>query len=157
MSGENKDVVASKPTFEQTINLLFEKVYAKRAEVQLAERPSYVTGGQFRYSQDSPGGSIDISICRDERKLVEIASFLLGKSQNYPEAAEKLGVKTVFTWFQFSVDEWMKDLKTRVNSLQVTKLKAELDSMESQLNDLMPEEMRKAKELEKLQAAILGM
>lgn len=146
-----------KPTMEEVINSLFDKVDAKRAQVQLAEKPSYVTGGQFRYSQDSPGGMIDISTVREERKLVEIGAFLIERAKAYAAAAEKLGCNVEFSWFRFSVDEWMKDLKTRVDSLQVNKLRIELDVMEAKLNAIMPEDMRKAKELEKLLATMENM
>ena len=146
-----------KPTMEEVINSLFDKVAAKRAQVQLAEKPSYVTGGQFRYSQDSPGGTIDISTVREERKLVEIGAFLIERAKAYAAAAEKLGCNVEFSWFRFTEDEWLKDLKTRVDSLQVNKLRVELDAMENKLNAIMPEDMRKAKELEALQAIMANM
>ncbi len=140
-------------TRDQRVIALFEKLTAKKAEVSNAERPVYVTGGQFRYSE-SVGTSVDIMTVRDERKLVEILVFLKDRSERYPAACEELGVAAEFKWLGFTYDEWKQDLKTRVSVLQIAKRKAELKELEARVNAVMTPELRAELELKALEAEI---
>ena len=140
-------------TRDQRVIAFFEKLTAKKAEVSNAERPVYVTGGQFRYSE-SVGTSIDIMTARDERKLVEILVFLKDRSERYPAACEELGVAAEFKWLGFTYDEWKQDLKTRVSVLQIAKRKAELKELEARVNAVMTPELRAELELKALEAEI---
>lgn len=137
-------------TKEQMINQLWAQYEAKKAEVAKANKPSYVTSGQFRYSEGSLANAVDITTVRDERKLVEIGSFLEGRTASYQGVAEKLGCKVEFSWLGFTEEEWFTDLQTRVNSLQIAKRRTELQEFEARLNKVMPQDMRDAKELESL-------
>jgi len=148
MKIQNETTVAL--TKEQMINQLWEQYETKKVEVAKANKPSYVTSGEFRYSEGSLANAINITTVRDERKLVEIGSFLEGRAAPYKAVAEKLGCKVEFTWLGFTEEEWFTDLQTRVNSLQVAKRRAELQEFEARLNKVMPQEMRDRKELESL-------
>ena len=140
-------------TRDERVLALFEKLQSKKAEVANAERPVYVTGGQFRYSE-SVGTSVDIMTVRDERKLVEILVFLKDRSERYPAACEELGVEAEFKWLGFTYDEWKQDLKTRVSVLQIAKRKAELKELEARVNAVMTPELRAELELKALEAEI---
>ena len=140
-------------TRDERVLALFEKLQSKKAEVANAERPVYVTGGQFRYSE-SVGTSVDIMTVRDERKLVEILVFLKDRSERYPVACEELGVEAEFKWLGFTYDEWKQDLKTRVSVLQIAKRKAELKELEARVNAVMTPELRAELELKALEAEI---
>ena len=140
-------------TRDERVLALFEKLQAKKAEVANAERPVYVTGGQFRYSE-SVGTSVDIMTARDERKLVEILVFLKDRSERYPAACEELGVIAEFKWLGFTYDEWKQDLKTRISVLQIAKRKAELKELEARVNAVMTPELRAELELKALEAEI---
>lgn len=140
-------------TRDERVLALFEKLQSKKAEVANAERPVYVTGGQFRYSE-SVGTSVDIMTVRDERKLVEILVFLKDRSERYPTACEELGVAAEFKWLGFTYDEWKQDLKTRVSVLQIAKRKAELKELEARVNAVMTPELRAELELKALEAEI---
>jgi hypothetical protein len=137
-------------TKEEMINQLWEQYLVKKAEVEKALKPTYLTGGSFRFGEGTVSGGIDITTARDERKLVEIGAFLTERSNSYQAVAERLGCKVSFTWLGFTEDEWFTDLKTRVDSLQISKRRAELAEFETRLNKVMPQEMRDAKELESL-------
>lgn len=140
-------------TRDERVLALFEKLQSKKAEVANAERPVYVTGGQFRYSE-SVGTSVDIMTARDERKLVEILVFLKDRSERYPAACEELGVTAEFKWLSFTYDEWKQDLKTRISVLQIAKRKAELKELEARVNAVMTPELRAELELKALEAEI---
>lgn len=151
---ENKQAVGTLALdADQRVTALFTKLQQKKAEVASAERPQYITGGAFRYSE-SIGNSIDIMTVRDERKLVEILAFLKDRKKSYTEAAEELNVKANFTWLNFTVEEWTKDLKTRVSVIQLSKRKAELAELEIRVNTVMSPELRARMEMEALEAAL---
>lgn len=139
----------------EAIKALFNKLAAKKAEVANAEKPVYVTGGQFRYSE-SMGNTVDIMTVRDPRKLVEVLAFLKDREKSFNEAKEELGVKVDFTWLGASVVDWTRDLKTRIGVLNLTATRKELAELEDRLNKIVPPEMRAQMELEAIQAA-LGM
>lgn len=140
---------------DEKVKALFASLQAKKAEIANAERPQYITGGSFRYSE-SVGNPIDIMTVRDERKLVEILAFLKDREKSYAEAAAELKVKADFTWLGFTVEEWLKDLKTRVTILQITKRRAELIALEARVNAVVTPELRRQMEMEDLQAILLG-
>lgn len=137
-------------THDEKVQLLFDKLQAKKAEVENAMKPQYVTGGQFRYSE-SMSAPIDIVTVRDERKLVEILTFLKERSEKYASASEELGVEANFTWLGFTVEEWTIDLKTRVSILQLAKRKAELKELEERVNAIVSPELRRKMEVEALE------
>lgn len=142
-------------TADQRVQALFDALQAKKAEVANAERPQYITGGSFRYSE-SNGASIDIISERNEKKLVEILTFLLERSEKYAVAAEQLNVTVDFTWLGFTVKEWFTDLKTRVSTLQIAKRRAELKELEEKINKVISPEMRREMELKALEASLLA-
>lgn len=140
-------------THDEKVQLLFSKLQAKKAEVANAIKPQYITGGQFRYSE-GVSNPIDIVSARDERKLVEILTFLKERSSKYNEAAAELGVDVNFTWLGFTVDEWTTDLKTRISILQLSKRKAELKELEERVNAIVSPELRRKMEIEALEALL---
>lgn len=140
-------------THDERVQLLFAKLQAKKAEVANAERPQYITSGLFRYSE-SVGNTVDIMSARDERKLVEILTFLKERSEKYAEAAKELGVEVTFTWLGFTVEEWIKDLRTRVSILQIAKRRTELKELEARVNAVMTPELRRQMEMEALEALL---
>lgn len=142
-------------TRDERVQLLFEALQTKKAEVANAERPQYITGGMFRYSE-SNGSSIDIISERNEKKLVEILTFLLERSEKYPIAAEKLKVDVVFTWLGFTVEEWFADLQTRISTLQIAKKRTELKELEEKVNKVVSPELRLEMEMKALEDTLLG-
>ena len=140
-------------TQDQRVEALFAKLQAKKAEVANAERPQWITDGKFRYSE-SMGNSVDIMTVRDERKLVEILTFLKERSVRYVESAQELGVNVTFTWLSFTVEEWTSDLRTRISILQITKKRTELAELEQRVNAVMTPELRREMEMKALEALL---
>lgn len=142
-------------TRDERVQLLFEALQTKKAEVANAERPQYITGGAFRYSE-STGASIDIITERNEKKLVEILTFLLERSEKYVIAAKQLKVNVAFTWLGFTVEEWFTDLETRISSLQIAKKRTELKELEEKVNKVVSPELKLEMEMKALEATLLG-
>lgn len=133
-------------TEDQKVLQMLAKLAKAKEAVERAEKPCYLTGGLFKYSEASASGTVDITTVRDERKLVEIAAFLREREVNYEPAAKELGCDVQFTWLGFKRSEWMADLQTRVNILQIAKKRAELRDLEELVNTLVsPELMRSMK------------
>jgi len=131
-----------KLTVDERIELMFNKVAAQKSELAIAETPRFITGGKFRYSEGY-SGELDITTIKDKRKLVEIAAFLKERSKNYIDAAEELGADVTFTWFGFTVEDWMKDLKTRMSTLNITDLRKKLSENEAALLKIVsPDKLR---------------
>ena len=144
-------------TPDEKVSLLFAKLAEKKAEVQKAERPMYLTGGNFKYSEYN-GQSHDISTIRDTRKLAEILAFLIGKSKDLTEANSRLDLKDQqFTWFGFTLEEWEADLKTRANVINVSELRKQLATLEERLNKLVSPEMRARMEAEAIAKELENM
>jgi len=141
-------------TTDQIVKELFDKLQAKKAEVANAEKPHYITGGIFRYS-DTNSAATDIMTVSDERKLVSILAFLKEREKSYNEAAAELNVKSPFTWLGFSVEDWKKDILTRVSILQLAQRRRELSDLEKRVDDIISPELKRSMEIEALKA-ILG-
>lgn len=141
-------------TMDELIEDLFKELNLKKEEVAKAEKPVFVTGGQFRYNEGI-SNTIDIMTIRDSRKLIEILVFLKERSKNYKEAASELGIDNPnFTWLGFTYDEWFNDLKIRSNFLNIAKRKAELADLEARLNRIVSPEQRAKMELAEISAAL---
>ena len=138
---------------DEVIKNLLDKLLIQKAEVSKAERPVYITGGQFRYSE-SIGNTIDIMTVRDSRKLVEILAFLKDREKSFNEAKEELGVNVDFTWLGVSVEDWTRDLKTRLSVLNITATRKKLADLEERLNKLVSPEMRTQMEIDAIEAEL---
>ena len=131
---------------------LFDRLELKKAEVDKAEKPVYVTGGHFRYSES--GYVMDITTERNQSKLVDALTFLIGKSENHKKACEELSLNLEFKWMGFTYDEWFADIKTRIDSINIAKRRAELQALEIKINAVLPPEVKQAIELKKIQLAL---
>jgi len=140
-------------TADERVIALFNIVKTKRAEISRTERPVYITGGQFRYSE-SMGQAVDLMTVKDIRKLKEIYMFLTERSSHNEAANQFFGIDGNFTWLGFTIEEWFADLKTRGNILKVGKLKAELDVLETRLDKVLTPELRRQMDLEALEAEL---
>ena len=138
---------------DQMIKALFNQVKALKAQVASLDRPTFITGGQFRYSE-SVGASLDIPTIRDIRKLKEIYMFLLERSSHNEKANEFFGVTEPFTWLTFTPEEWSADLKTRANILQSAKLKAKLIDYEARLDKILTPALRAQMEIDSISAEL---
>ena len=80
------------------------------------------------------------------------AHILMNKSFS-ASAAIELGIedKEDFLWQGKPVEDWKADFKTRINKIQISKKKAELENLETGLNKLISPEKREELEFRELQ------
>ena len=57
-------------------------------------------------------------------------------------------------WNGFSVNDWIDDIKTRINKVQIASKKVKLEHLESRLNAIISPELRAEMELEAISAEL---
>jgi hypothetical protein len=142
----------SEKNVDQIVMDLLKKVEEKKRQIGNAERPSWVTNCSFGYNADS-NARINIQVVRELEQLVDIHAFLTAKVNGFRQslAALKLNEKEVpFKWLNFTYDQWVSDIETRINGLRIKAKKDELNALEARVNALVSPEQRRAIELEKL-------
>ena len=126
--------MAEKNARDIQIQKLFDVVQLKRDEILKAERPNWLTNCTFGYDDSSK--RINIQVTSDVGVLADILGFLYMKMGHYDKACETLGITSEFKWMGYTLDEWTEDLKTRVNKIQITKKKKELEEEEADRKEM---------------------
>ena len=134
---------------DEIVQKLFNVVQEKKKEIQKAEKPNWLTNSSFGYTPETSGRK-NLRVINNVDELVDILSFLKGKSHFHDEAAKTLGSKSEFTWMGFSLSNWEEDLKTMATKINITKKKSELDILENRLNKLISPELKRQLELEEI-------
>lgn len=134
-------------TDQLTLNLI-QEVKKQKEEIAKAEKPNWITNCSFSYTE-KPNDATNIHVEANIRNLVCIAAFLKERERAYKEAAETLGVDApAFTWGGFSVNDWLEDLKMRINKIQIASKRKKLEALEARLNAIISPELRAKMELE---------
>lgn len=135
---------------DDQIRQLYYTVKQKREEVETAEaRPTWHTNCAFRFEADQNSKVYNLQTA-DKDTLLLIAGTLILKEDAYIKGAEALEVKSTFKWLGYSVEDWMTDLKLRMNKLELSTKKAELARLEKKLNLILPESLRVQIELDEI-------
>lgn len=138
---------------DKLVQELTKIVNEKKAAIAKAERPNWNTNCAFRYSKDS-AASINLQVCGNVEDLVNILGFLCEKRNAFNEAQKIIGTNLEFKWFGFTFDEWAEDIKTRIDKIEITMKKKELEMLEERLNKLISPELRAQMELEEIRKSL---
>jgi hypothetical protein len=137
----------TKNTDSLTLELI-QEVKRQKAEIAQAEKPNWITNCSFSYTENS-ANTIVIHVEANIKNLVGIVAFLIGKLRDYNEAAAMLGIEVpAFTWGGFSVEDWSKDIKMRIDKIQIADKKKKLETTEARLNAIISPQLRAEMELE---------
>jgi len=136
-------------TIDIQVQKLFEVVNQKKKEIEKIEKPTWLTNCSFRYDKNSSVNQ-NLQVLTEVDDMVSILAFLLEKEEYYHIACEKLGVKGTFKWLGFTLDEWHSDIQTRINKIEISKRKKELEILETRLNSLISPELKAQMELEEI-------
>ena len=131
---------------------LLKRVEEKKQQIGNAERPSWITNCSFGFNPET-NTRINIQVVRDMAELVSIHAFLSNKYENFKASLEDLGLtekEVPFKWLNFSYEEWVADIETRLSQIQIKTKKEELTKLETRVNALVSPDQRRAIELEKL-------
>ena len=135
-------------TTDEKVRELFDSVQEKKLAIEKAERPCWLTSGNFGFSANSAHDRTEVKTVTDVRKIVEMYSFLIDRKEKSENASKELGVDYKFTWLGFSVDEWKSDFQTRVNQISIQEKRKELAEIEARLNAIISPELKAQMELE---------
>jgi len=127
----------------------------KKSEIAKAEKPDWKTNCSFGYNPESSQRT-NIQTVADVEVLISILAFLLIQKDGHENASVLLDVPSKFKWMGFTLEDWQADLKSRVNKIQISKKRKELDALEERLNKLISPELRTKIELEEITAGLLG-
>ena len=137
---------------DQKVALLFEKLEAKKAEITKAEKPKWETN--CSYKADSSSTSTNIQAVSDVGILVTILANLKIHEWAWYEACSTLGVKLPFKHQSYTIDEWLTDIQTRINKLEIDNKKAELKALEDKINLVVSPEQRRALEIAAIEKSL---
>ena len=127
---------------------LIQEVNKQKKEISNAERPNWITSCSFSYTE-KPSDAVNIHVESNVRNLVCIVAFLKEKEKSYNEAVQTLGIDAPsFTWGGFTVPNWVSDIQSRINKIQIASKKKKLETLESRLNAIISPELRAKMELE---------
>jgi hypothetical protein len=130
---------------------LLKKVEEKKQQIGSAERPSWNTTCSFGYNVEG-NFRINIQVAQLEQ-LVDIHAFLTIRKGGHNNSLKMLNLtekEVPFKWLNFTYDQWVEDIETRINGLRIKAKKDELAKLEERVNALVSPEQRRAIELEKL-------
>ena len=134
---------------DKLVQELFAVVQTKKAEIAKAEKPSWETNCAFRYNKDS-SASTNLQVCADVEELVHILAFLCDRKNGFDEAQKITGTSLKFRWLGFTFQEWVSDIKTRIDKIQITNKKKELEVLEARLDKIVSPELKAKWELEEI-------
>jgi hypothetical protein len=138
---------------DRLVQELTKHVNDKKAAIAKAEKPNWNTNCAFRYSKDS-SASINLQVCGVVEELVYILGFLCEKRNAFNEAQKIIGTNLEFKWFGYTFDDWAEDIQTRINKIEITAKKKELEMLEERLNKLISPELRAQMELEEIRKSL---
>lgn len=137
------------------IQKLIDIVQVKRDEIKKAERPNWKTNCSFGFDENK-SNRINLQVVSDTKVLSKILGFLYSISSSHDKANKALGLEDPFIWLGYPLIDWEEDLKTRVNKIQITKKKKDLDVWEGKLDKLISPERRAQMELDAIEKELLG-
>lgn len=136
------------------IDELIKITQTKKAEIEKAEKPTWNTNCLFSF--DNTSSKINIRTVSSIFELVSILSFVISKEKDFATANELLGTKEKMEYLGFSKEDWTSDLKTRINQINITAKRKELEKIELQLDGLISKERREELQLQALKALLIG-
>lgn len=134
-------------TDAKTLDLI-EEVKRQKKEIARAERPNWLTKCTFPWVE---GSSQTVNFHQESNvaNLVKIAAFLLERERSYMDASQRMGVEVPdFTWDNYSVKDWLEDIRMRINKIQISAKRKKLETLEARLNSLISPELKAQLELE---------
>lgn len=139
-------------TADEQVQQLIALVKTKKDEIAKAESPGWKTSCSFATDPVTrPNERTNIQTVTDIDQLIGILAFVRARAKEFDEAAEVLGVSTKFKWMGHTVADWQADIQKRINKVQISKKKADLQTLEDRLDKLISPELRREMELAEIQ------
>lgn len=146
--------VTKQTTKDVLIDELIQIAQNKKKEIEKAEKPTWLTNCLFSY--DNSSMKTNIRTVSSIRELVNILAFVINKDISFSTANSFLCTKEVFEYFGFTKEDWINDIKTRIDQINITAKRKELEGIESKLDSMISKERREELELEAIVKQLKG-
>lgn len=146
----NNEIQVSK---QDKIKLAYDLVLAQKNKLKKVGDANFKTNGKFRYTPNVNGTVVDITSCKDIARLIELVSFLNSKKSGYDNAATKdlkLTEYPIFNWLGYAYEEWIEDVKLRVDIINYKDKFDALNKAERDLAGFMNEDTKADRLLDSL-------
>jgi hypothetical protein len=135
---------------QKTLDLIAE-VNKRKKEIAKANRPNYITNCAFNFIEGKFDGAINLHVETSIDKLIKIASYIIAKEKGYKEAAFMFGLEKYignFTYNGYKCEDWIHDIKARIDKIMINEKQKSLDKLEERLNAIISPELKRQMELE---------
>ena len=146
----------AKKTDQKTLDLI-KQVKDRKAEISRIMKPNWKTNCSFSFADGNLNNSTNLHVETNVKKLIDIAGFIIQKKEAYKlgcDAISLVGEFPAFKWNDFTAEEWIEDVRTRVNQVQIQSKKKSLEALEARLNAVISPELRAEMELEAISAEL---
>lgn len=138
---------------DEIIEKYIDVIQMKRDAIENVERATWETNCSFLIPGETT--ALNIRTVQSVDYIVSLFASLLGKANLFEQACKEMEVGDAkFIWQGFTVEQWKKDFKTRIEKIQISKKKEELKDLESRLDKLVSKEKREQMELEAIQRTL---
>ena len=110
------------------------------------------TNGDFRYTPSSNFTSCDLTKCKDVGQILTVVGFLKNRSELYELGAKEMGLSEypVFRWQNYELEDWMHDLKHRLDFINSADRLRKLSDAKRLLSNHVSEEQKRQNDLNKV-------
>lgn len=134
---------------ERVVKLMAE-VKSRRAKVAKLQKPSWLTS----CSLELPGRDrLNIQVCTDLYHLSFAAGILMNIVQTTQAGEEALGLKlkSPIMWQNYPIDDWISDIRLRVQVIQIKSEQDKLAALEEKLKTVTSEDQRREMALDEIE------
>lgn len=132
---------------DELVLKLLNKVEAKKKEIGQCERPQWLTNCAFTFPDTNKVVNIQTA---DLATLCFLTGYLEYRTSLLLGGAKILKVQVSTDFNGYPATDWLTDLATRANQIQIKTKKEELAELEKRVNSLVSPEQRREMELTKL-------
>lgn len=133
-------MMPKKNALDQKVLSLMEIVKERRSRVGSLKKPQWTTS----CSLVLPGYErLNIQVCNDLSLLAVACGTLIRMREDIKAASKELDVDIRPLWQNYLIDDWISDIKLRVQVTQLKREQEKLANLESRLRELTSEEQRR--------------
>ena len=95
-------------------------------------------------------GTINLHTIHNINDLLPLAAILIREKESFEKANEYCGTEEVYMYSTHTFEEWMHDIKMRINKLKFVEETKKLQQIQSKLLSLESDDLKKSRELEEI-------
>jgi len=136
---------------DEKVKAMLEVLETKRKELGTKPSGSLVTNGLLKFNDRD---HINIQTINDIKVAVNSLALVLGNKLVYENACKLLDVESEYNYGGYAIEDWIADLKHRVDIIKWNTKQAEFNAISKKLDGLISEDLRTEKELGDIEALL---